>query len=349
MSNRREFLCDIGVATATALAGTTLAVAADTKQLPTALVQDAVSAEHVTGDEHPESPERYRAVVQSLEGAKFFRALKPLVPREATGDDLRRCHEGEYVELARREMAEKRSRLSTGDTKICPASWQASVKAAGAVCTAIDAVVEKRVRNAFCVVRPPGHHATANRGMGFCVFNNVAVGARYAQAKLKLGKVLIVDWDVHHGNGTQDIFYEDDSVFFFSTHQSPWYPGTGARDETGRGKGLGSTLNRPFPAGAGRKEILGAFQDDLLPAIDKFKPDLVLISAGFDSRVDDPLGKFRLTDEDFIDLTKLMLDVANKHAEGRLVSVLEGGYNIAGLAAAATVHVATLHTSERPA
>jgi acetoin utilization deacetylase AcuC-like enzyme len=207
---------------------------------------------------------------------------------------------------------------------------------------AVDAVFKKKAANAFAAVRPPGHHARPNQGMGFCIFNNVAIAARYAQRKYGIERVMIADWDVHHGNGTQDIFYEDGSVFFFSTHQSPWYPGTGNAQETGEGAGAGRTMNCPFPRGSGRPEILGVFQERLIRAAAGFQPDLVLISAGFDSRLGDPLGQFTLTDRDFTDLTNVMLEIADQHCGGRLVSVLEGGYDLRGLASAATAHVQAL-------
>jgi acetoin utilization deacetylase AcuC-like enzyme len=178
--------------------------------------------------------------------------------------------------------------------------------------------------------------------MGFCVFDNIAIGARYARKNHKIEKVLIVDWDVHHGNGTQEIFYEDGTVMYFSTHQWPHYPGTGRASETGKGPGEGLILNCPFPAGAGRKEILGAMEDKLLPAADRFQPELVMVSAGFDARVDDPLGGFRLNDQDFTDMTNLVMDIARRHAGDRLVSVLEGGYNLTGLASASAAHVRAL-------
>jgi len=203
-------------------------------------------------------------------------------------------------------------------------------------------VVAGQVTAAFCALRPPGHHARPAQGMGFCVFNNAAVAARYAQQRHRLKRVLIVDWDVHHGNGTQDIFYRDGSVFYFSTHQSPLYPGTGHPNETGAGEGAGTTLNCPFPFGAGRKEIVGAFEDRLVPAADRFKPELVIVSAGFDGRINDPLGGFTLTDADFAELTKILTGIAARHAGGRLISTLEGGYNLDGLGKAAAAHVQAL-------
>lgn len=262
-----------------------------------------------------------------------------LTPRGATADEIALCHAPDYIEHARHEIERGVTQLSTGDTGVCMRSFEVAQYAVGAVLRAVDAVMEVPDLNAFCVVRPPGHHATPKQGMGFCIFNNVAVGARYAQKQYGMEKVLIVDWDVHHGNGTQDIFYDDPSVFYFSTHQAPFYPFTGWPNETGRGEGLGTTLNCPFPAGAGRAEVLGAFEEALIPAMKKFKPDLVMISAGFDSRIHDVLGQFTLTDEDFVDLTRFMQNLADRYAKGRLVSVLEGGYQLHGLASAASAHL----------
>jgi acetoin utilization deacetylase AcuC-like enzyme len=312
--------------------------------LPTALLYDDVFKVHETPPGHPESVRRLDAIMDSLDQADFGDALRRLPARDAADAEIAACHTDAYRKRAKEDIALGQLYLSTGDTAICPGSMAAAVRAAGAVCVAVDAVVNSQAKNAFCVVRPPGHHAAPAYGMGFCVFNNIAIAARYAQRKHGVGKVLIVDWDVHHGNGTQDVFYEDGSVFFFSTHQSPWYPGTGGRGETGRGQGEGTTLNRPFAAGAGRREIVGAFQDDLLPAANQFKPELVLVSAGFDSRIGDPLGQFRLTDEDFVELTGIVLGIAREHAGGKVVSVLEGGYALTGLASAAAAHCGKLHS-----
>jgi acetoin utilization deacetylase AcuC-like enzyme len=268
-----------------------------------------------------------------------------LPARIATDDELALVHVRRYIELVEREVAQDRGQLSTGDTDICAESAEIARRAAGCVLSAVDAVFSGEIVNAFCAVRPPGHHANATHGMGFCLFNNVAIATRYAQRRHGAERVVIADWDVHHGNGTQDIFYEDGSVLFFSTHQSPWYPGTGDVLERGEGAGMGKTINCPFPAGTAGPKILGAFREQLLPAARAFHPDLVLLSAGFDSRVDDPLGHFLLADADFRDLTAMMRELADECCNGRLVSVLEGGYNLEGLGLAAAAHVRALASS----
>jgi len=307
---------------------------------PTALVADPICREHLAGVPHPERPERFDAVLEGLRCAGLLDRLIRLEPRAATEEELLLCHTPQYLRIAKHDVQTGYASLSTGDTDITHNSWDVAVCAAGGVLNAVDAVVSGQARNAFCLVRPPGHHATAGRGMGFCLLNNIAIAARYAQRWHGLSRILIVDWDVHHGNGTQEIFYCDPSVLFFSTHQWPLYPGTGRADETGDGDGKGATMNFPFPAGSGRAEILGAVEEALMPAAARFRPDLVMISAGFDSRVGDLLGRFTLTDEDFADLTRAVMSLAG----GRVVSVLEGGYNLSGLASAAAAHVTALST-----
>ncbi len=308
----------------------------------TGIAADPRVKQHDLGSGHPEQPARYSAVVQQLEAAGLLQDLVPLPPRSATDDELALVHTRAYLALVEREVGQERRQLSTGDTDINKQSAEVARLAAGLALSAVDAVFHADVLNAFCVTRPPGHHASSDVGMGFCLFNTVAVAARYAQRNYGAERVLIADWDVHHGNGTQDIFYQDGSVLFFSTHQSPWYPGTGAASEQGEEAGAGSTINRPFAAGAGREEILGAFREVLLPAAHQFVPDLILLSAGFDSRLNDPLGQFRLTDDDFSELTVMMMELADQHCDGRLVSVLEGGYSLEGLAKASEAHVRAL-------
>jgi acetoin utilization deacetylase AcuC-like enzyme len=310
--------------------------------MPFALVFDPVCAKHEPGRGHPEQPARFRAVLDALTAAGLVEKAARLTSRDATREDLALVHTPRYLTLAEEEIHHGAAQLSTGDTQVGEHSWSAALRASGCALAAVDAVCSGQATRAFAVVRPPGHHAGADYGMGFCVVNNIALAARHAQKRHGLGKVLIVDWDVHHGNGTQDIFYEDGSVLFCSTHQHPWYPGTGAAAETGRGAGLGTTLNFPLPAGSGRKEVLGALETRLATAVDKFRPELVLVSAGFDSRAGDPLGRFTLDDGDFAALTKLLRQFADTHAQGRLVSVLEGGYNLTGLASAATAHAGAL-------
>jgi acetoin utilization deacetylase AcuC-like enzyme len=309
----------------------------------TAFLADPIAKEHDPGAGHPEQPARWDAAVRAVGEQN----LTHVPVRSATEDELALCHTRPYIAIARRDVNRGAHQLSTGDTDINARSFDVALRAVGTCLNAIDLVMNKQARNAFCIVRPPGHHASAARGMGFCLFNNIAIAARYAQHHYGVERVAIADWDVHHGNGTQDIFYEDGTVFFFSTHQSPWYPGTGSSREIGEGKGYGTTLNCPFPAGAGRNEILGAFSHNLTAKFDEFRPDLLLISAGFDSRIDDPLGRFLLNDTDFADLTSVVLEIADKHASGRLISVLEGGYNLDGLNHAVYAHSQSLTLAKR--
>ncbi|MBV8847949.1 MAG: histone deacetylase [Bryobacterales bacterium] len=310
--------------------------------MSTVLLADPIYKSHYTGPGHPERPERFDAVVRALTHAGFLDAPARVESRPATEDEIALCHSRDYIHDVRREIVSGARELSTGDTAVSSQSYEVALRATGGVLNAVDAVMSGHARNAFCAVRPPGHHARPEQGMGFCIFNSIAIAARYAQKTHGVERVLIADWDVHHGNGTQDIFYSDGSVFFFSTHQSPWYPGTGARSETGEGKGKGCTMNCPFPAGTGREDILPVYRRNLADAADGFKPDLVMLSAGFDSRIADPLGRFTLSDADFGELTAIALEIADKYAGGRLVSVLEGGYNLDGLGLAAAAHVKAL-------
>ncbi len=305
---------------------------------------DATCRKHDAGPGHPEQPARYDAVLAALEKAGLRARMRDVPASAVKRDDLLLVHTANYLDLAEREIRAGATQLSTGDTGVGEHSWDAAMAAVGCVLAVTDAVVKGDAKTAFCLVRPPGHHAGAARGMGFCIVNNIALAARHAQKRLGIARVAIVDWDVHHGNGTQDIFYADGSVFFFSTHQSPWYPGTGAADEKGEGAGKGTTLNCPLPAGSGRAEIFECFERKLVPAMEKFRPELMLISAGFDSRAGDPLGQFKLSDADFADLTSIVRGIAEKTAQGRVVSMLEGGYSLSGLASAATAHVAALAT-----
>ena len=308
----------------------------------TGLVYDPIYKQHIPRRRHPERPARCDAITDGLAAAGLIGQLAKIRVHTATVDKIALCHKKEYIETARRDAESDRGLLSTGDTELCKESFEVALFAAGGVISAVDAVMDGRVRNAFCVVRPPGHHATPTRGIGFCIFNNVAIAARYAQKKYGLARVLIADWDVHHGNGTQEIFYEDPSVFYFSVHQWPSFPGTGRRDEVGRGAGRGTTLNCPFPRGTAGAEVVAAFREKLVPAADKFKPDIVLISAGFDLHRGEPLGGLLVTDEDFMEMTKILLDIAHRHCEGRLVSALEGGYALDELGRVAAGHVRAL-------
>lgn len=282
---------------------------------------------HLTGASHPETPARLAALVARVKKEKIAERLLWLKAAEASRQHLALVHDPSYIAVVERECSTGQTTLSTGDTAISADSFRVARWAAGGVLQAIDALFSGTCSKAFCAVRPPGHHASTRRGMGFCIFNNVALAARYAQKRYGVERVLIADWDVHHGNGTQEIFYADGTVLFFSTHQFPLYPGTGRPDEIGAGPARGLIINRPFLPGTGNNEIISAFRDDLLPAARAFQPQLVLVSAGFDSRRGDPLGGFNLDDEGFRELTRIMNEISRIAAAGRLLAVLEGGYD----------------------
>jgi acetoin utilization deacetylase AcuC-like enzyme len=294
---------------------------------------------HDMGTGHPESPARLRSVMGHLESSGVLSRLRRIEPRPASEDWITKVHTPAYVAyLEARVPATGRISLDP-DTSLSPGSLQAALLAAGGALAAADAIMAGEVEHAFCAVRPPGHHAEANRAMGFCLFNNVAIAARYLQQRHGVGRVLIVDWDVHHGNGTQHTFYEDPTVLFFSTHQFPHYPGTGRATERGAGAGDGLTVNVPMDPGQGDAEYRQVFEQVLLPAAERFKPDFVLISAGFDAHRDDPLAGMALTEEGYGQLTRLVCGIALQHAGGRVLSCLEGGYNLQALARSIERHL----------
>jgi acetoin utilization deacetylase AcuC-like enzyme len=308
----------------------------------TLLYTDPLFLRHETGS-HPERPERLRAVTARL--AKSGAAdqcvkgeYQPLTESEVTA-----LHAPAQVRLALR-TAEQGGGYLDPDTPVSSESYTVALAAAGACASAVDAVIQGKDRNALCLVRPPGHHATPTHSMGFCLFNNIALAAQRARKPHDLKRILIVDWDVHHGNGTQDIFYADPEVQFFSVHRygRGFYPGSGAADETGTGAGLGRTLNLPLRFGVSRKEYLAAFAASLEKAAAAIKPELILLSAGFDAHAADPIGSLGLEIEDFAEMTKLVLAAANTHSGGRLVSCLEGGYDLEALAASVEAHLREL-------
>jgi acetoin utilization deacetylase AcuC-like enzyme/formylglycine-generating enzyme required for sulfatase activity len=308
----------------------------------TGLVYDDIYIEHKTNPGHPESPERLIRIIERLKTSGLYSQLVKLKPTPADRHWIETVHAPEYIDRARSSSENGAAYLDSGDVPISLKSYQAAVMAAGGVLTAIDAVMEHRVTNAFCAVRPPGHHALKNKAMGFCIFNNVAIGTKYIQEKYNLPKVLIVDWDVHHGNGTQAAFYDDPNVLYFSTHQYPFYPGSGSQAEQGTGKGLHTIINVPMPAGSGDDQYLKAFEEKLVPAASSFSPDFVLVSAGFDAHEGDLLGGMRVTDQGFAKLTQITKSIAEKCCAGRLVSVLEGGYRLDDLAASVEAHIGVL-------
>jgi acetoin utilization deacetylase AcuC-like enzyme len=302
-----------------------------------ALYTQASCLAHDPGPGHPESPARRAAVLDALATPPFIALDRREAPR-ATRTQLERVHRADFVDEILANVPETGWSRLDADTVMSPASAEAALRAAGAACAAVDAVLTTGLRRAFCAVRPPGHHATPSNAMGFCLFNNVAVAAAQAMAVHGLTRVAIVDFDVHHGNGTQDIFWSDARVLYASSHQWPLYPGTGARAETG----AGNIVNAPLPAGAGGIDFRDAFNRIVLPALDEFAPQLVIVSAGFDAHRLDPLAGLELETDDYAWVTRRLLDLAQRHAEGRVVSSLEGGYDLGALAESSAAHVGAL-------
>ncbi|NJN46148.1 MAG: histone deacetylase family protein, partial [Candidatus Competibacteraceae bacterium] len=302
-----------------------------------------VCAEHDMGYGHPECPERLTAILDALRKPEFadlqWREAPP-----AEQEQLTRIHPAHYVERIMSSVPQTGLRALDADTSLSPQSGEAALRAAGAFCAAVDAVMSGEANNAFCAVRPPGHHAEPQRAMGFCLFNNVAVAAVHAQAVHGVDKVAVIDFDVHHGNGTQAAFWDLPKCMYVSTHQSPLYPGTGRRNE----RGVGNILNVPLMPYSGTTELREAWGTIIMPALNDFRPDFILISAGFDAHQMDPLAELNFTEEDYAWITQEILDIAADCCHGRVVSGLEGGYNLRALAASAAVHVSTLLKATNP-
>jgi len=303
---------------------------------------------HSNGAGHPERPERIAAIRDHLKRHGLLDRLLVVRPEPCSIDLIARVHTREYIESIRRACERAPVQLDP-DTAVSSGSWNAALLSAGGAVAACDAVVSGTARAAFVCTRPPGHHAESDRAMGFCLFNNIAVAARHLQDRHRLGRVLIVDWDVHHGNGTQHMFEDDDSVFYFSTHQYPFYPGTGSARESGTGRGAGHTLNYPMLAGSGDEEYIQVFREVLRPEIDRVQPEAILISAGFDAHRDDPLAGMAVTEKGYAAMTTILKEAADRHCDGRIVSLLEGGYNLEALGASVEAHLRALGAFNGPA
>ncbi len=305
--------------------------------MSTLLLSHTACLDHQTPDGHPEGPARLRAVMDALGDRAFANLQREDAPR-ATIEDIARVHPQAHVEHLLESMPTDGFAAIDADTIVSPGSGEAALRAAGALCRAVEAVATGTAQNAFCAVRPPGHHAEPATPMGFCLFNNVAVGALYAREKFGLTKAAVIDFDVHHGNGTQAMFEVDEDLFYASTHQSPLYPGTGAANETG----VGNIVNVPLDPGADGAQFRKAYERVILPSLSAFDPDILFISAGFDAHGDDPLAGLNLTEADYVWVTKELMEVAQNACDGRIVSTLEGGYDLGALARSASAHVATL-------
>ncbi|HYA94397.1 MAG TPA: histone deacetylase [Thermodesulfobacteriota bacterium] len=294
----------------------------------TGVVKDRRYLEHVMDPGHPESPDRLREIYQGIEEEEMKgRVLGKVKPRPATREELETVHSPAYIDLIASTAGKPYVRLDA-DTSTCAKSYEAALLAAGGLLELIKVVMQGKLNNGFALVRPPGHHAERDRAMGFCLFNNVAIGAHYALQSFSLQRILIVDWDVHHGNGTQNSFYEDPRVLYFSTHRYGFYPGTGAATEVGRGRGEGFTVNVPLSPGTGDADYGILFEKLLKPIALEYRPQLILVSAGFDTHYNDPLGGMEVTERGFARMTQILMEIAEATAQGKLVLTLEGGYNV---------------------
>ena len=296
----------------------------------TGVVKDPIFMEHRPGDYHPESPERLEVLYDMLEDPDLQGTFQVLAPRLAQREDLARVHDGRYIDRVASTAGRPRVSLDP-DTQTSPRSYEAAVLAAGGCLEAVDRIFSGEIQNGIAMIRPPGHHAETARAMGFCLFNNVAVAARYAQATHGISRVMIVDWDLHHGNGTQGTFYDDPTVLYASTHQYPYYPGSGAFQEVGRGQGEGYTLNIPLSVGHGDAEFVGIYRRIIAQVGRAFRPELLIVSAGFDIYHGDPLGGMAVTPEGFGLLTRILVEMAEETCGGKVLVALEGGYNLEGL------------------
>lgn len=311
----------------------------------TALYYHPIFLEHDNGFGHPERPERLTAILEQLQAGGLIDLLDRREPGATSEEVLALVHPQVHIDRVR-EMAARGGGHLDMDTAVSPRSYEAALHSAGAAVEAVDAVFAGEADNAFCLCRPPGHHATAGRGMGFCLFNNIAVAAKYALANRGIERVLILDWDSHHGNGVQDIFYEDPAVLYVSFHQYPHYPGSGSSQETGSGRGKGYTVNFPFPAFTGEGPYLQAFEEVVLPVARAFEPQLVMIAAGYDAHHADLLCSMQLTVDSYARMTGMLGGLADEFAGGRLVATLEGGYNLSAIAASAYNTIAVMSSSE---
>jgi len=296
----------------------------------TGIVRDESYLEHQPGDFHPESPKRLETIYGMLEDPDMKENYREVPVREATEEELLFIHSKDYIDMVAATAGKPYGYLDA-DTQTSEGSYLAALRAAGGLCDAIDMVESGELDNAFALVRPPGHHAERNRGMGFCLFNNVAIGARYAQRKSGLKRILIADWDLHHGNSTQHSFEDDPSILYFSTHQYPYYPGSGSFQEVGTGKGEGYTVNVPLSTGYGDAEYVAIYDQILKPIARQFNPHFVLCSVGFDIYIHDPLGGMSVSPDGFAGLTQVLMDIARESCDGKLVLTFEGGYNLDGL------------------